>query len=49
MLGIFAESLLLATRMEPRSSREQLARLQREDEDYILQGRRARPEPRTER
>ncbi|MEH7828283.1 hypothetical protein [Gemmobacter denitrificans] len=36
MLGIFAESLMLAARLTPATSREQIARLRREDEEWML-------------
>lgn len=41
MLAIFAESLMLATRLDRHVNREHLARLRREDEDYIRNSRRA--------
>ncbi|WP_162528214.1 hypothetical protein [Gemmobacter caeruleus] len=45
MLGIFAQSLLLAARMEPHLRAETEARLRREDEEYLRQGRRYRMAP----
>lgn len=41
MLGIFAESLLLAVRLSPPRRGEDVARLKREDEEYIRQRRAA--------
>lgn len=41
MLGIFAESLMMAVRLSPPLGREDMARLKREDEDYIRQRRAA--------
>ena len=35
MLGIFAESMTLAARVNPARSRDEIARLRREDEDWI--------------
>lgn len=39
MLGIFAESMMLAVRMNLHHGCEQMARLRREDEDWISQMR----------
>ncbi|WP_291240352.1 hypothetical protein [Gemmobacter sp.] len=41
MLGIFAESLMMAVRLSPPLRGEDFARLKREDEEYIRQRRAA--------
>ena len=41
MLGIFAESLMMAVRLSAPLRGEDFARLKREDEDYIRQRRAA--------
>lgn len=41
MLGIFAESLMMAVRLSPPRRGEDVARMKREDEEYIRQRRAA--------
>ncbi len=44
MLGILAQSLMIATRLEPRNSRERLAEQRRLEDEYFWQGRITHPQ-----